>query len=49
MNDTTFETLFSQVQKLTLNERLRMMELLAVTLQVDFTRQTGLCGRYTNC
>ena len=40
MSDITFETLFEQVQKLTPTERLRMMELLAATLQVDFTRQT---------
>ena len=40
VSDMTFETLFEQMQKLTPIERIRMMELLAATLQVDFTRQT---------
>ncbi len=40
MSDMTFETLFEQVQKLEPTERLRMMELLAVTLRVDFIRQS---------
>ena len=40
MRDTTFETLFEQVQKLSPAQRLRMMELLAVTLQTDFAQQT---------
>ncbi|MFZ4826448.1 MAG: hypothetical protein ACOYLB_03765 [Phototrophicaceae bacterium] len=39
MSDTTFETLFAQVQKLSTTQRLRMMELLAVTLQTDFVQQ----------
>ena len=40
MSDKTFEILFEQVQKLSPTERLRMMELLAVTLQTDLVRQT---------
>lgn len=40
MSDTRFETLFEQIQKLTPGERLRMMELLARTLQSDFEHQT---------
>lgn len=40
MSDRTFEALFDEVQKLTPTQRLRMMELLAATLQVDITRQT---------
>lgn len=40
MSDLTFETLFEQVQRLSHVERLRMMELLAVTLQADLTRPT---------
>ena len=39
MSDSTFQALFEQVQQLTPAERLRMMELLAVSLQSDFTRQ----------
>lgn len=41
MSDTTFETLFEQVQKLSPTQRLRMMELLAVTLQTDFVQPTN--------
>lgn len=40
MSDITFESLFEQVQKLSPTQRLRMMELLAVTLQTDFTQQS---------
>ena len=40
MSDTAFETLFGQVQKLSVAQRLRMLELLAATLQIDFVRQT---------
>ena len=40
MNDTAFETLFEQVQKLSTAQRLRMLELLAATLQTDFVQQT---------
>jgi len=40
MSDTNFETLFEQVQKLSPSQRLRMMELLTVTLQTDLIRQT---------
>jgi hypothetical protein len=40
MSDTPFETLFEQVQKLSTTQRLRMMELLAVSLQTDFAQQT---------
>ncbi len=40
MNDTTFEALFSQVQKLSVAQRLRMLELVAATLQTDFDQQT---------
>lgn len=40
MSDTTFETLFEQVQKLSTTQRLRMMELLAVSLQTDFVQET---------
>jgi hypothetical protein len=35
MANTTFDELFEQLQKLSAIERLRMMELLAVTLQSD--------------
>ena len=45
MSDTTFETLFEQVQKLTLPQRLRMIELLAVTLQTDW--HTALKATYS--
>jgi hypothetical protein len=40
MSDTTFEMLFEQVQRLSPIQRLRMMELLAVSLQTDFVRET---------
>jgi hypothetical protein len=40
MNDIPFEALFEQVQKLSTTQRLRMMELLAVSLQTDFVRET---------
>jgi hypothetical protein len=40
MNDTTFEILLQQAQKLSPLERLRLVELLSVTLQADFIRQT---------
>ena len=40
MGDTTFETLFEQLQKLSAAQRLRMMELLAATLHTDFVQQT---------
>lgn len=40
MTDTNFETLFAQVQKLSPSQRLRLMELLAVSLQADFVRET---------
>jgi hypothetical protein len=40
MSDMTFETLFEQVQKLSTTQRLRMMELLVVTLQTDFAQET---------
>ena len=33
MSDTTFQALFDEVQKLSPSEQLRMMELLAATLQ----------------
>ena len=41
MSDATFETLFEQVQKLSTSQRLRMMELLAITLQTDFSQETN--------
>jgi hypothetical protein len=40
MTDMTFEALFEYVQRLTPGERLRMMELMAASLQVDFTQST---------
>ncbi len=40
MTDMTFETLFEQVQKLEPTERLRLMELLATSLKLDFIQQT---------
>jgi hypothetical protein len=40
MSDTNFGTLFEQVQKLSTTQRLRMMNLLAATLQTDFVQQT---------
>ncbi|MCC6457663.1 MAG: hypothetical protein IT328_22095 [Caldilineaceae bacterium] len=40
MNDTNFETLFEQMQKLSTTQRLRMMNLLAATLQTDLVQQT---------
>jgi hypothetical protein len=40
MSDATFETLFEQVQRLSLTQRLRMMELLTLSLQTDFARET---------
>jgi hypothetical protein len=38
MSDATFEMLFEQVQKLSPTQRLRMMELLAATLQGDLVQ-----------
>lgn len=40
MSETTFETLFEQVQSLSTVQRLRMMELLAVSLQADVVKPT---------
>jgi len=39
MSDMTFEILLEQAQKLSPVERLRLVELLSVTLQADFVRQ----------
>ncbi|MCA0458281.1 MAG: hypothetical protein LCI00_30230 [Chloroflexi bacterium] len=39
MTDISFEQLFEEVQKLTPTERLRMMELVAVTLHADLRQQ----------
>ncbi|MBL8153973.1 MAG: hypothetical protein JNM70_07300 [Anaerolineae bacterium] len=39
MSDIPFEALFEQVQKLSVSQRLRMMELLAATLQTDLVRE----------
>ena len=39
MTDMTFENLFEEVQKLEPAQRLRMMELLATSLKLDFIRQ----------
>jgi hypothetical protein len=39
MSDTAFEALFDQVQRLPLSQRLRMMELLAASLQNDVLRR----------
>lgn len=40
MTDATLETLFEQVQQLSLGQRLRMMELLATTLQSDVAKKS---------
>ena len=40
MSDIPVETLFAQVQKLSLSERLRLIELLAATLKTEIDRQT---------
>lgn len=40
MSDMTFEALFEQVQSLSTAQRLRMMELLAVSLQSEIARPT---------
>lgn len=40
MSDMTFEALFEQVQSLSTAQRLRMMELLAVSLQSEVARPT---------
>jgi hypothetical protein len=40
MNDTRFEALFEQAQQLSPRQRLRLMELLARSLQTDFVRPT---------
>jgi len=38
MNNMTFEVLLEQAQKLSPSERLRLVELLAVTLPADFVQ-----------
>jgi hypothetical protein len=40
MTEATFEALFEQVQKLSPVQRLRMIELLTVTLQTNLNRPT---------
>ena len=39
MDDTNIQILLEQAQKLSPVERLRLMELLSMTLQADFVRQ----------